>query len=267
MTAASGRRWLIGGAAAYLTLVLVVPMLTLIVETIRAGIPAVLRELGQPQALRALGLSILIATTVAIMNGLFGIAGALVLVRHHFPGRKVFDALVDLTLAVSPVMTGLALLLVFGRGGLVAPFFESIGIQVAFAVPGLILCTLFVTLPFTMREIAYVLLELGVDEENVATTLGASAWRTFRKVTFPNIANALRLGIVLTTARALGEFGAVLVVGGGIAGRTETATTFIYSATEERRDGAALGMALVLVVASLALLTALEWLKSRKVHT
>src|SRR5205814_5076518 len=134
-------------------------------------------------------------------------------------------------------------------------------IQVAFAVTGVILCTLFVTIPFTVREVGYVLAEIGTDEEQVAATLGASPWQTFRRVTLPNIQTATRLSIVLTAARAFGEFGAVLVVGGGIAGKTQTATTFIYSAMEERRRAAALGMALLLGVLSMALLAMLMRLR------
>jgi sulfate transport system permease protein len=172
--------------------------------------------------------------------------------------------LVDLPLAVSPVMTGLALLLVFGRGGWLEPWLDIAGLKVSFAFPGLVLATLFVTFPFTVREVAYVLLELGSDEEEAAITLGASPWQTFRLITLPNIRYGLGYGLVLTLARALGEFGAVLVIGGAISGHTQTATTFIYNALEERQEAAAYSMALVLAAASVLFLLALEWIKRQR---
>jgi len=162
------------------------------------------------------------------------------------------------------VMTGLAFLLIFGRGGWLDGPLDLLGLKVTFAVPGLVLATLFVTFPFTLREVAYVLEELGTSEEQAAMTLGASPWQTFWLVTLPNIRFGLGYGIVLTLARALGEFGAVLVVGGAISGRTQTATTFIYNALEERQEAAAYGMALLLAVISVALLVAIEWLKRRR---
>jgi sulfate transport system permease protein len=133
---------------------------------------------------------------------------------------------------------------------------------VTFAFPGLVIATLFVTLPFTLREVAGVLVEVGTTDEEAAVTLGASAWQTFWNITLPNIKHGLACGITLTLARALGEFGAVLVLGGAISGKTQTATTFIYAATEERREGAAFGMALVLAVVSMIVLGILEWLKA-----
>ena len=257
----SWRFWLIGAAVTYLGVVLLLPLSVLALEAIRAGLGSVARELASRQALEALMLSLLVAFVAVLANSAFGIAAAIVLVRHRLPGRQMLDALVDLSLSVSPVMIGLAMLLVFGRDGWLFGLTERWGLHVAFAVPGIILCTLFVTLPFTTREVAYVLEEIGTDEEQVAATLGASPWQVFRRVTLPNISTGLRLGIVLTTARALGEFGAVLVVGGAITGKTETATTFIYSAMEERRSAAALGMAMLLALLSMMLLTILTRLR------
>ena len=260
------RRWLIAGACTYMFAVLILPLALLVIEAGRAGIGNVVRELSSSGALQALALSLLVAFFAVLVNTVFGVGAAIVLVRHQFPGRRALDTLVDLSLAVSPVMIGLAMLLLFGRGGWLYPVLERWDVQVAFAVPGVVLCTLFVTLPFTVREVAYVLEEVGVDEEQVAATLGANSWQIFRRVTLPNISTGLRLGIVLTTARALGEFGAVLVVGGAITGRTQTATTFIYAATEERRSAAALGMAVLLAVISMLLLTALTKLRRTGHH-
>ena len=195
---------------------------------------------------------------VLTANLIFGLLAGLALTRDRFVGRRLLDALVDLPLAVSPVMTGLSLLVLFGRGGWLAGPLAAAGIVVPFRFPALVLATLFVTLPFAVREVALVLDQLGATEEEAATTLGASPWQTFWRVTLPNVRRALAIGGTLTTARALGEFGAVLVVGGAIAGRTQTATTFIHTAMEERQEPAAYAMSLVLAALAVALLGALE---------
>ena len=260
------RQAIVVAVFAYLGLILVLPLGAMVVRALAGGPVSLLASLAQTEAVQRLLLTLLVATVCVAANGAFGIAGALVLTRHRFLGRRVLDALVDLPLAVSPVMTGLAFLLIFGRGGWLESSLNLLGLKVTFAVPGLILATLFVTFPFTLREVAYVLDELGTDEDQAATTLGASPWQTFWLVTLPNIRFGLGYGIVLTLARALGEFGAVLVVGGAISGRTQTATTFIYNALEERQEPAAYSMALVLVVISVALLVAIEWLKRRRVR-
>jgi sulfate transport system permease protein len=257
-------QWVVLSAVlGYLALILVVPIVTLVVETLRAGIGVVFTDLLSPAALQSLLRTLSLAAIAVVFNGLFGIAAAIVLVRHRFFGRDVLDALVDLSFAVSPVMVGLAFLLLVGRDGWLAPILQALNVKVAFAYPGLVIATVFVTLPFTVREVSYVLAEVGDDEEKVAATLGASQWKTFWRVTLPNIRHALTLGTTLTVARALGEFGALLVLGGAIAGRTHTATTFIYTASEERKDAAAFGMALVLAVSSMLLLFLLERLKQR----
>ena len=248
----------------YLTTILLVPLATLGFVTLRAGVGTVFAELVSPPALDALQRTLTLTAIAVVLNGLFGIAAALVLVRHRFFGRDVLDAMVDLSFAVSPVMVGLAFLLLVGRGGWLAPVLDALDVRVAFAYPGLVIATVFVTLPFTVREVSYVLAELGEDEEKVAATLGASQWKTFWRVTLPNIRHALTLGTTLTVARSLGEFGALLVLGGAIAGKTHTASTFIYTASEERREAAAFGMALVLAVASAVLLFLLERLKQRR---
>jgi len=249
---------------AYLGLILVLPLGAMVIRALEEGPGILLLTLTEPAAFQGLLLTLMVAAICVMANGIFGVAGALVLTRHRFLGRRVLDALVDLPLAVSPVMTGLAFLLIFGRGGWLDGPLDLLGLKVTFAVPGLVLATLFVTFPFTLREVAYVLEELGTSEEQAAMTLGASPWQTFWLVTLPNIRFGLGYGIVLTLARALGEFGAVLVVGGAISGRTQTATTFIYNALEERQEAAAYGMALLLALISVALLVAIEWLKRRR---
>lgn len=185
------------------------------------------------------------------------------IVRQDFPGRSFVSALVDLPLAVSPVMIGLGVLLVVGRDGLLGPWLESAGIRLTFSFPGLVIATLFVTLPYTLREVAYVLEELGTVEEEAASTLGASPWQTFWRVTLPNIRLAMGYGLLMTMARSLGEFGAVLVLGGSISGATQTATTFIHDALEERNVAGAYGTAALLCSISIALLSGLESVKHR----
>lgn len=255
---------IVGGVVLYLTLILVIPLAALVVETLRIGMTAVVRALAAPEARFALVQSLWLTLAAVVVNAVMGVAMALVLVRHRFPGRRLLDALIDLSLAISPVMIGLAFLLLLGRDGWFWPLIDGAGWRVAFAAPGLVIATLFVTLPYTVREVANVLVEVGEDEEQVASTLGASAWRTFRLVTLPNIRQGLLLGITLTAARALGEFGAVLVLGGAIARRTETATTYIYGAIEERQNAGAYGMALLLGVVSMLLLLVIERFKHRK---
>lgn len=255
--ATAGRVLLFGSVAAYLLLVLALPLAALARRVLALGIPAVLEALSDPEPLAALGRSLLLVALALLINGVFGVLGAIVLVRHRFPGRGVLDLLVDLPLAVSPVVAGLAFLLVFGRGGWLASVLEPAGIRIAFAFPGLLIATVFVTLPFVVREVGYVLAELGTDEEEAARTLGASRWQTFVRVTLPNIAGGAGYGLTLTAARALGEFGAVLVLGGAIVGSTETATTFIYGAVEERHEAAAYGMAALLAAASMLVLAGL----------
>ncbi|MDD5390109.1 MAG: sulfate ABC transporter permease subunit [Gallionellaceae bacterium] len=249
---------------AYLGLILVLPLGALALRALAAGPGALLEVFADPGARAGLRLTLILALIAVLANGLVGVGAGLVLTRHRFLGRRLLDTLVDLPLAVSPVMTGLAFLLLFGRGGWLEPGLQWADIKVGFAFPGLVLATLFVTFPFTLREVAYVLLELGSDEEEAAVTLGASPWQTFRLVTLPNIRFGLGYGLVLTLARALGEFGAVLVIGGAISGQTQTATTFIYNALEERQEAAAYGMALILAAASVLFLLALEWIKRRR---
>lgn len=248
---------MLGGIAIYIGILLIIPLGALALEVAR-NLGEVLSVLRTREALNALALSGLVAVACVALNGVFGVIGAIVVTRQRFLGRRLLDALVDLPLALSPVMTGLAFLLLFGRFGCFRPALERLDLQVAFAWPGVLLATLFVTLPFTLREVALVLEELGDTEEQAAATLGASPWQTFWRVTLPNIRGGLTLGTTLTLARALGEFGAVLVLGGAIANRTQTATTFIHGAVEERQEPAAFGMALLLAAAAVALLFFLE---------
>lgn len=259
-----GRVALLCAVLLYVGGFLLFPLWGILAQLVGSGLAAVVRELGKPEAVRGMKMTAVLALIALVANSLVGVAGALVLVRQRFWGRRVLDALVDLPLAVSPVVTGLAFVLVFGRGGWLEPLLSRIGVRVVFSFPGLVLAVLFVTLPFTLREVSHVLEELGTSEEEAAATLGASPSQSFRLVTLPNIRMGLAFGVTLTVARALGEFGAVLVLGGAIAGRTQTATTFIYTAMEERWETGAYGMALVLALTSMLLLGLLQLLKRRR---
>ena len=260
----AGFRWsparvaLAGTVLAYLGCLLLVPLIVVVAQALGEGFPRVLAGMLGPEALEGLLQSLALAAIALGVNAVFGVLAALVLTRQRFAGRGVLDAAVDLPLGVSPVVTGLAFLLLFGRGGWLEPALSAAAVRVVFSFPGLVLATLFVTLPFTVREVAHVLEELGSSEEESAATLGASAWQTFWRVTLPNVRGALGFGSTLTAARALGEFGAVLVLGGAISGRTQTATTFIYSVLEERREPEAYGMALILAAAGMGVLVVME---------
>ncbi len=248
---------------AYVGLVLVAPIAAMAVEgltdaTNARGVSIDLETLGS-----AFGRSIVLALLAAVFNGALGVGAGLILVRHKFLGRGVLDAMVDLPLAVSPVMIGLGFILLFGRDGWLEPVVNELGIPVVFAFPGMALATLFVTLPYTAREVVYVLEELGTSEEEAARTLGASPFGTFVAVTLPNLRHAIAYGVVMTVARALGEFGAVLVLGGSVAGVTQTATTLVHDALEERLEVTAYAVAGLLSLVSIVLLVVLEWIGER----
>lgn len=264
---AVGRATLVGTVLVYLGSVLLGPIVALGVETAELGIGRALAAVTTSTALAALRMSVVLVVIALVINALVGTLGAIAIVRHRFIGRHLVSALCDLPLAVSPVMIGLAFLLLVGRDGFLAPVLDAIGLKVVFSFPGLVIATLFVTLPYTVREVAYVLDEIGTSEEEAAITLGASPWQTFWRVTLPNIRLALGYGLLMTTARTLGEFGAVLVLGGSISGQTQTATTFIHDAIEERQLAGAYGMAAVLAILSVALLLILEWAKGRRPTT
>lgn len=238
----------------YLGLLLVAPVAAVFVRAFDDGFDAFWAVLQRPELLHALQLT-LIATVVAVVcNTIFGIACALVLVRGTTRGRTILNALLDIPFAISPIIVGLALLLTFGVNGWFGQWFVDHGMPVIFSMPGIVLATVFVTLPFVAREVIPVLQEVGDEQEQAAVTLGASGWATFRRVTLPSIRWGVAYGVVLTTARALGEYGAVAVVSGRVSGRTETMTTYI----KERNDGfdmvAVYSASLVLAVLALIVL-------------
>ena len=213
--------------------------------------------------LRSFWLSLALALGTVALNGVFGLVIAWVLVRQRFWGRTILNGLIDLPFAVSPVVAGYMALLLFGRTGWFADFVEATGFRIVFALPGMFLVTVFVSLPFVIREVMPVLNEIGEDSEKAAYTLGASGWYTFWRVTLPSIRWGILYGLALTLSRALGEFGAVLVVGGAVQGRTETAPLYIYRAIESREYVGAYSAALVLGVISFIILVGMETLRRR----
>ena len=247
-------------ALGYLALLLVLPVAMVFGRAFENGVGAAWESVTTPEAKHAFLITILITAIVVPANTIFGIACAIAIVRHRFPGKGLVNAIVDLPLALSPIVVGLAFLLLFGTGG----WLHDVPFDVVFALPGMVLATIFVSLPFVVREVVPVLREIGIEQEQAASTLGASSWQTFRRVTLPAIRWAVAYGIVLTTARALGEFGAVSVVSGRIAGKTETMTLHV----QERFDGfdyvGAYAASVVLAVLAIATLLAMSLFKPKE---
>jgi sulfate/thiosulfate transport system permease protein len=214
-------------ALAYLTLLLLLPVGLVFFRTFENGLEPVWNAMTDPDFVHALWLTILIALIAVPLNTVFGIACALVLVRQRFRGKAVLNAFVDLPFALSPVVVGLALFLVYARTGWFGPWLGAHGIQIVFALPAMVLATIFVSLPFVVREVVPVLREIGTEQEEAAWTLGASPLATFRRITLPAIRWGVTYGVVLTTARCLGEFGAVSVVSGNLIGKTQTLTLHV----------------------------------------
>jgi sulfate/thiosulfate transport system permease protein len=242
-------------ALGYLGLLLLAPVGYVFYKTFEHGVGPAWDAVTTPDALHALKVTLILAAVAVPANTIFGILAALAIVRYRFPGAGIFNAVVDLPLALSPVVVGLALLLLYGRGGWLG------GHDIVFALPGMVIATIFVSLPFVVREVVPVLREIGTEQEQAAATLGASAFQTFRRVTWPAIRWATAYGVVLTTARALGEFGAVSVVSGRLAGETESLTLYVqdrYQAFDEVGAYAAAVVLALIAVTTLVLTTTLK---------
>jgi sulfate/thiosulfate transport system permease protein len=260
------RRILIAAVFLYVGVLILAPIGALIAGAFEEGVGAILNALTQPDVLEAFWLTIKISLFVVIIQLVFGTLVAWVLVRDDFRGRELLNGLIDMPFAISPVVVGYMLILLFGRNGLLAPVLTALDIKVAFAVPGMVLATLFVTLPFMIRELIPMLEAFGVLQEQSAATMGASNWQIFWRITLPALRWGIIYGVSLTFARALGEFGAVLVIGGGVQGRTETATLFIYRALDERQYVGAYSAALVLGLLSLILVVGTNLLRRHETN-
>jgi sulfate transport system permease protein len=253
------RRGLRGIALAYLALLLAAPVGMVFYRAFEHGVGPAWEAVTEPTAAHAFWLTILMVAVAVPANAIFGVGAALLLVRSRFPGPGLLSVLIDIPFAVSPVVVGLALILVYGQDGWLQP-----GFQVIFSTPGMILATIFVSLPFVAREVVPILREIGTDQEQAAHTLGASPWQTFRRVTLPAIRWGVAYGVILTTARALGEFGAVSVVSGKIAGQTETMTLHVEERFQAFDLTGAYAAAVVLALLALVVTSTTTLLERRR---
>jgi sulfate transport system permease protein len=257
MTAPRSRYSLRVIALGYLFLLIGAPVAMVFYRAFEHGIAAAWDAVTTPPAQHAFYLTVVIALIAVPLNAIFGVLTALLLARRHFPGKRLLDAAVDLPFAVSPVIVGLALILVWGRNG----WFGLTG--VIFSVPGMVLATIFVSLPFVVREVLPVLREEGTDQEQAATTLGAGGWAVFRRITIPTIRWGLAYGIVLSAARALGEFGAVSAVSGNISGVTQTETLYVQDRFQNYDQTGAYASSVVLALLAFATLGLMLLLQRR----
>jgi sulfate transport system permease protein len=250
-------------ALGYLAFLLLVPLGVVLYRTFEPGLGEVWASITTPAAISAFWLTIEIAAIAVPLNTIFGIIAALLLVRSRVRGKRVLEALIDLPFAISPVVIGLSLFLLYGREGWLGPTFTDAGIQVIFSVPGMVLATIFVCLPFVVREVAPVLREIGDEQEQAAATLGASPWQTFRRVTLPAIRWGIAYGVVLSTARAIGEFGAVSVVSGKISGETITLPLLVENRFSNFDLAGAYAASALLAFIALATLLAMTMLQRK----
>lgn len=243
-------KWVVRcGSLAYLAAILVAPVTLIFYRAFEHGWHPFWAAISNAAAVHALKLTLEVTLVAVPLNTAFGVLCGIAIVRRRRPGMGVVNALVDLPLALSPVVVGLGLYLLYGRGG----WFDGLPFRVLFATPGIVLACTFVSLPFVVREVVPVLREIGTEQEQAAATLGASAFTTFRRITFPAIRWAVAYGVVLTTARCLGEFGAVSIVSGGLAGRTQVLTQYVQSSYENFDQTGAYAASVLL--AGLAILT------------
>ncbi|KUM40064.1 sulfate ABC transporter permease [Pseudomonas sp. EpS/L25] len=254
---------LIASAWLIFLLILVLPLYMVLTQGLANGIGALWDAISEPDALSALKLT-LFATAISVpLNLAFGLAAAWCVTKFEFTGKSLLITLIDLPFSVSPVIAGLIYVLLFGAQGLMGPYLQSVDVQIVFAVPGIVLATIFVTFPYVARELIPLMQEQGTQEEEAARLLGASGWQLFWHVTLPNVKWALIYGVVLCTARAMGEFGAVSVVSGHIRGLTNTLPLHIEILYNEYNIVAAFSVAILLLMMALVILLLRQWSESR----
>ena len=251
-------------ALGYLAVILVGPLAIVFWRTFEDGVGPAREALTSPETIHAFKLTLLITAIAVPVNTVFGIVCALAIVRRRFPGKGLLNAFVDLPLALSPVVVGLALFLLYGREGWFGGWLEERGIDVLFALPAMVIATIFVSLPFVAREVVPTLREIGDEQEQAARTLGASGWQTFWRITLPSIRWAVVYGVILTTARCLGEYGAVAVVSGRIQGKTETATLRVQERYESFDLAGAYAISIVLALMAIAVLIAMTVIRPKE---
>ncbi len=260
------RLLLAGFALGFLALFILLPLLSVFVEAFRKGAETYLAAIAEPDALAAIRLTLLAAAIAVPLNLVFGVAAAWAITKFEFRGKQLLITLIDLPFSVSPVVAGLVYVLVFGAQGWFGAWLREHDLQVIFALPGIVLATLFVTFPFVARELIPLMQSQGTEEEEAALTLGASGWRTFRTITLPNIKWGLLYGVILCNARAMGEFGAVSVVSGHIRGQTSTLPLHVEILYNEYQFAAAFAVASILALlalVTLALKSFIEWRDQR----
>lgn len=253
-------------AVGYLGLILFIPAATVVYEAFHQGLTALTEAISSRAFQSAVFLTIIITAIAVPLNTIFGLCTAWAIARHQFPGRALLMSIIDLPFSISPVVAGLMLVLLYGRNGWLGGGLDSMGIKIIFALPGMVLATLFVTLPFVAREVIPVMEEMGAEEEEAARTLGAKDWQIFWRVTLPNIRWGLLYGVLLTNARAMGEFGAVSVVSGNIIGQTSTLPLFVEQAYKNYQTEAAFSAAVVLGVLAAVTLVLKEILDRKNRH-
>jgi sulfate transport system permease protein len=257
-------KWtVIGLAVAFLGLFIVVPLVNVFGQAFAKGLDVYLAALADPEALAAIRLTLLVAFIAVVANGVFGLTAAWAIAKFDFRGKNVLITLIDLPFSVSPVIAGLVFVLLFGLQGLLGPWLQAHNIKIIFAVPGIILATVFVTFPFIVRELIPLMQEQGTEEEEAALSLGASGLKTFFRVTLPNVKWALLYGVLLCNARAMGEFGAVSVVSGHIRGETNTMPLHIEALYEGYQAAPAFAVASLLALLALVTLVAKTALEKR----
>jgi len=251
-------------ALGYLAVILVGPLAIVFWRTFEDGIGPARDALTSPETIHAFKLTLFITAIAVPVNTVFGVVCALAIVRRRFPGKGLLNAFVDLPLALSPVVVGLALFLLYGREGWFGGWLEERGIDVLFALPSMVIATIFVSLPFVAREVIPTLREIGDEQEQAARTLGASGWQTFWRITLPSIRWAVVYGVILTTARCLGEYGAVAVVSGRIQGKTETATLRVQERYESFDLAGAYAISIVLALMAIVVLVAMTVIRPKE---
>ena len=263
------RRLLIAAALTFLALFLLVPLISVFIYALEKGLGAYISSITDPDALSAIKLTLLTTVFAVGLNMIFGLAAAWAIAKYDYTGKSVLTTLIDLPFAVSPVIAGLIFVLLFGSQGLLKPLIDLLGIRILFATPGIILATLFVTFPYIARELIPVMQEQGTEEEEAALVLGANGWQTFRRVTLPNIKWGLLYGVILCSARSMGEFGAVSVVSGHIRGLTNTLPLHVEILYNEYNFNAAFAVASLLAciaLITLAVKSIVEWNANRRLY-
>jgi len=253
-----------GLALSYVLLMLVIPLIVIAQDGLREGVEGMWRAVSQPVASSALGLTVWTGAVMALINGVMGLLTAHVLVRYTFPGKALLNAIIDLPLAIPTLVTGVMLVVLYGPQAALGSWLDkTLDLRIIFAPPGIILALLFITYPFVVRTVQSVLLSLEREQEEVAATLGASSWTIFRRVIFPELAMPLFSGMLLSFARAVGEFGAIVIVAGNIPLRTQTAAVYVFGEVESENRMAASAISVVMLALAFGLVFLVDQLQKR----